>query len=413
MQIKQLVPNADNPRTISPQKLAQLKKAMLKFGDLSGIVYNKKLNLIVGGHQRQQILDADSQITVTKKFSKPTKTGTVAEGFVEFNGEKFTYREVYWTENLHKAATIAANKNAGEWDRDKLSTWFKELTDFDANDFDIDLTMFDSDELKEFDTITVGEHTRTGTTGVDEDEVPEKAPARSKLGDLYLLGEHRLLCGDATNEKHVARLMKGQKADMVFTDPPYGVNFQYNGHKDERGIKYDKFIVDLYKNLENLGCPIIVTPGNVNLKLWLSLADFKPLFWLKKNSMSPGSFSHLNVVEIILVSGVKGKKRNTDLLEYTLKTQKDVGKSHPCPKQISLIEDLLESYAGPLVVDLFGGSGSTLIACEKTHRKCFMMEIDPHYCDVIVTRWEKYTGLEAKLVRPDTRTVKQMVHTSA
>src|SRR4051812_43912555 len=116
MQIKNLVPNAENPRTITPAKRAMLKKALLKFGDLSGIVYNRKTKQLVGGHQRREIFDPESVVTITKKFSKPTKTGTVAEGFVEFNGEKFSYREVYWDAHLEKAANIAANKGAGEWD---------------------------------------------------------------------------------------------------------------------------------------------------------------------------------------------------------------------------------------------------------------------------------------------------------
>lgn len=193
MKIADLIPNENNPRLISKPKLAQLKKAMLKFGDLSGVVYNRKTKNLIGGHQRRQIFDSDTVITITKKFSKPTKTGTVAEGYVELNGEKFSYREVYWEESIQKAATIAANKNAGEWDMPKLNSWLKELSDFDL-DFDIGLTMFDTDELTKLpNPIEVSGHTRNPGNGKDKSETEK--PAKCKSGQIYALGESRLKIG--------------------------------------------------------------------------------------------------------------------------------------------------------------------------------------------------------------------------
>ena len=194
MKIKDLTPNAQNPRTITDQKRAMLKKALLKFGDLSGFVFNKKTKHLVGGHQRRDIFDQDAVITISKKFSKPTKTGTIAEGYVEFNGEKFSYREVYWDANLERAANIAANKGAGEWDMPRLNTWLKELSDFDL-DFDLDLTMFDTKELTELpNPIEVGAHTRTPGKGKEKPE-PNQKPAKCKPGQVYALGEARLKVG--------------------------------------------------------------------------------------------------------------------------------------------------------------------------------------------------------------------------
>lgn len=195
MKVKDLSPNAKNPRTVTDSKLRMLKKAMLKFGDLGGIIFNRKTRQLVGGHQRSKHLDPSSVITIVKKYSKPTKTGTVAEGFVEMKGERFSYREVYWDALTEKAANIAANKGAGEFDAQMLNDWLKELTSFDAN-FDIDLTMFDVKELSELPLpIEVAAHTRTPGAGKDEEE-KEVGPAKCKAGEVYALGEIRLKCGD-------------------------------------------------------------------------------------------------------------------------------------------------------------------------------------------------------------------------
>ena len=131
MKISELNPNPKNPRTISEPKLKQLAKAIKEFGSLDGFVFNKKTKTLVSGHQRQKIGGDDALITITKKYSKPTKTGTVAEGYTIINGEKFPYREVYWSDAKEKAANIAANKGAGAWDLPQLSEWIKELNSFD------------------------------------------------------------------------------------------------------------------------------------------------------------------------------------------------------------------------------------------------------------------------------------------
>lgn len=193
MKIKDLTPNADNPRTITDAKFNQLKKAIKEFGDLSGIVFNRKTGKLIGGHQRIKALGQGHDIVITKEFSKPTKTGTVAFGFVEIGTDQFPYREVYWTNVKEKAATIAANKNAGEWDMPKLNSWLKELSDFDL-DFDVGLTMFDDEELAEFpDKIEVSAHTRKVSDG--EAEEKERGPAKCKAGEVYALGDTRIKCG--------------------------------------------------------------------------------------------------------------------------------------------------------------------------------------------------------------------------
>lgn len=194
MQIKDIAPNPNNPRIITDDKLTMLKKALAEFGDLSGIVYNRKSKQLVGGHQRRKLIDDKTPIVITAKHSKPTKVGTVAEGYIEVKGERFAYREVYWPAAKEKAANIAANKGAGSWDMPQLAEWMKELNSFDV-DFDLNLTMFDAKDLEVLDGITVREHTRTPGTGKEDDEDKEIPSARCKANQVYRLGDSYLKCG--------------------------------------------------------------------------------------------------------------------------------------------------------------------------------------------------------------------------
>jgi DNA modification methylase len=439
MKISDLQKNPDNPRTITDAKRAMLKKAMLKFGDLSGIIFNKKSKRLVGGHQRQDGLDPNDRIVITKKFSKPTRVGTVAEGFIETKAGAFAYREVWWDDSTEKAANIAANKGAGEWDLEKLGSWMKDLNSFDS-DFDLDLTMFDSDELKEFDGITVKEHIRVSATGVDEDDVPEKAPAISKLGDAYILGAHRLLCGDSTDPKAVERLMKGEKACITFTSPPYnlGTNVAMRSYNADEGDEsaynektdhktQDEYLSFLEKwtNLalehsRHVFCNVQLLAGNKQAlpQYWFNLREklVDVIVWDKEQA-APALASRVlsSVWEFIFIFSSESnvsraiktgpKHRGLDnifRLNPRRGPREDSASTHGAVFPVAFAQHFVENFSDSIVLDPFGGSGSTMIACEKTQRKCFMMEIDPHYCDVIVERWEKYTGLKAKLIRAET-----------
>jgi DNA modification methylase len=395
-----------------------LKKALAKFGSLDGIIYNKKTKRLVCGHQRVGIFDPSTPVKITKQFDKPTKTGTVCVGTISVGTDLYPYREVWWDEKIEKAANIAANKGAGEWDKEQLGEWLQELSSFDAN-FDTDLTMFDTDELAEFEGITVKEYTRTGATGVDEDEVPEKAPPRTKLGDIYHLGAHRLLCGDSTDSVQVEKLMKGEKADMVFTDPPYGINLETDYIKRAGGgRKFDKikndetvfdasYLITLFKDIKEVFLWGAHNYCHTIDRYWLG----SWVVWEKKNETSDttnqGAFEWCwsKVRHRSQIARVRWLACDND------KVDKQTTRYHPTQKPVALAEYFFKEWGKDtqLVLDLFGGSGSTLIACEKTNRKCFMMEIDPHYCDVIVERWEKYTGQKAQLVaKPKSQTKKKL-----
>lgn len=414
MKISELTPNPKNPRKVTDQKLEMLKAALLEFGDLSGIVFNRTTNQLVGGHQRIKHIDPKGSVTIVRQFKKPTRTGTMAEGYVELQGERFNYREVKWPKHKEMAANIAANKGAGDWDLPQLGEWMKELGSFDV-DLDLNLTMFDKDELKEFGMITVAEHTRVGATGVDEDEVPIKAPARTHLGAVYELGDHRLMCGDSTSANQVNILLQGRKAEMLFTDPPYGVDYQ-GGHNEK---KRERLVNDDSTEIYTRVMPVIAGAVDGPCYTWFAGTKSRAvveaieaigvisamLIWHKTNA----TYGAMNAQYKQRHEPFFYWKPKTSTLrwcglstESTLWEMKRDGqnKFHPTQKPVELAERAILNHKAETVLDLFGGSGSTLIACEKTGRKCFMMELDPSYCDVIVERWEKYMGQKAKLLNP-------------
>lgn len=247
----------------------------------------------------------------------------------------------------------------------------------------------------------------------DEDEVPEHVEPQTKPGDLYRLGNHRLLCGDSTDIGMVERLMDGQRADMVFTDPPYGMNLDTNydgmyafGDHSDTGNRFKKVKGD---DIEYDPNPILAIDSKRKF-IWGAdyFYDKLPkggcfIAWDKRSETLdrvPGNTTEFcwaypptrRTSVRIIWSGYYGM------------TGDDAGKRmHPTQKPIKLVEWFLEAWGKETktVVDIYGGSGSTLIACEKTNRKCFMMELDPHYCSIIIERWCKYSGKEAYLVNDD------------
>ena len=150
MKFSDLLPNPKNPREISDQKLEMLKKSMIEFGSLDGIIYNNRTKKLVGAHQRRKIYP-HAELMITQKYDVPTITGTLAEGYAMFDGERFPYRIVDWDESKEKAANLAANKGAGDWDVSLLSTQFEELK---TDGYNLDLTMFDASERTTFETIS-------------------------------------------------------------------------------------------------------------------------------------------------------------------------------------------------------------------------------------------------------------------
>ena len=233
---------------------------------------------------------------------------------------------------------------------------------------------------------------------IEDDEIPEVKESKVKRGDIWQLGEHRLMCGDSIKESDVERLMNGEKADMGFCDPPYNLGYEYNSYNDNKtSEEYSLFSKQWFNNLKTITTKQIITLGTKNINVMVGLGEYAGVgCWVKKNWITSCKIANLQQWEPIFFYGdFSKKKRHSDLFEINRKIQKDVGNNHTCPKQMDLMIDLLDSYAGKSVVDLFLGSGTTLIACEKTNRTCYGMELDTKYCDVIIERWEQFTGQKA------------------
>jgi len=316
-----------------------------------------------------------------------------------------------WTPAQVKAFRLMVNRSVAwaEWDDDLLSL---ELLDLKGLDFDLSLTGFDAREL---DAFLAGEGATEGLT--DEDAVPElpETPT-SVLGDLWILGDHRLLVGDATLADTVAELMAGAPADLVFTDPPYNVS--YEGYTEDRlTIKGDRMSDAEFKQFLEAAFQSyssVVKPGAsmyvCHSSSWqrefqnaLEAAGFEvrcQIIWAK-NTFAWGFGRYKFQHEPLFYAHVAGEKDPWygDKSQSTLWAEKKpaANRMHPTAKPVELVERALlnSSKAGDAVADLFGGSGSTLIGCERRNRKARLMEIDPRYCDVIVRRWQAFTGKQA------------------
>lgn len=411
MKLSTLPGNPKNPRKISPEKLEALQKTVAEFGSLDGVVFNKQLNRLVGGHQRQK-LDPEAVVEITTQYEEPTATGTTAEGYVTIQGERFPYREVAWGEAKDKAANIAANKGAGSWEYPQLREWMLEL---DHLNYDLDLTLFDAEERENI-MVPVERIPPAG----DPDHIPG-APkeATTKRGDLWRLGDHLLLCGDSTMIDDVAKLMGQDKAALVVTDPPYNVDYANNEHpkfkvrpieKDNMsGEDFQTFCRGFAASIAAFldGCLYCFGPPGPDGRLMFTILDeyFHPsttIVW-NKDRFAPGRGKYHNKYEPCWFGWHGDGTRFTE--DRTLSNVWDVPRPtnselHPTMKPVELIETAIRHASNPkdIVLDLFGGSGTTLIACEKTTRCARVVELTPIYCDVIVRRWEEYTGQKAELV---------------
>lgn len=373
IEVSKLIPYAKNSRTHDDAQVAQIAASIKEFGWTNPILVDGDKG-VIAGHGR--LLAA-------------RKLGYDKVPVIELK---------HMTEAQKRAYVIADNKlalNAG-WDNNFLAL---ELQDLKDQDFDLTLLGFDD---KELDALLAPEIVE-GLT--DEDEVPEppKEP-KTKLGDIYILGNHRLMCGDSTSIDAVEKLLDGSRPDMVFTDPPY--NIDYQGVKDKREkIKNDKMDDGAFKDflIQSLySCETMYVCCSWQyshlFKEAMEAIGRKPKAMIVWDKVNPAQNldKYFKQHELIYYYGDFGGHKTLRGDVWTLKRQRNT--VHPTMKPVELIQMALEDQVGKQVVlDVFGGSGSTLIACEKTGRKARLMELDPKYCDVIVKRWEDFTGKKAVL----------------
>ena len=369
--INSIKPYENNPRKLKDAAIEKVAMSLKEYGFRQPIVVDKD-RIIVVGHTRYR---------ASKKLGFKEVPITVADNL---------------TPEQINAYRIADNRTAeeSEWDSELLAM---EIKDLEAKDFKLDLLGFNEDQLND---ILFEE--KQGLT--DEDEVPE-APEEpiSKLGDIWKLGNHRLMCGDSTFIDNIDLVTQKKKIDMVFTDPPY--NIDYQGVKDKRKIKNDKMDDDSFVDFLTsslLGCETMYVCcswqyAHLFREAMTKIAR-KPKAMIIWDKVNPAQHldKYFKQHEIIYYYGDFGGQKTLRGDVWNLKRKKNT--LHPTMKPVELITMALEDQKDKKTVyDGFLGSGSTIIACEKMDRICYGMELDPKYCDVIIKRWENFTGKKAEL----------------
>ena len=385
---EQLMPAKYNPRKdLKPgdAEYEKLKKSLEEFGYVEPVIWNKTTGNVVGGHQRLKVLLSMGMTDIDCVV-------------VELSDEK------------EKALNVALNKISGDWDKNKLALL---IADLQGADFDVSLTGFDPAEIDDLFKDTLKD-------GIKDDEFDVEAelakPTKTKPGDIWLLGRHKLICGDTTNPDTLKTLMGEEKANLVVTDPPYNVNYEGSAGKIKNdnldNENFYKFLFDAFVNTESVmadDSSIYVfhadTEG-LNFRKAFSDAGFYlsgTCIWKKQSLVlgrSPYQWQHEPVL-----FGWKKKGRHqwyTGRKESTIwefdKPKKNG--DHPTMKPIPLLAYPImnSSLTNSIVLDPFGGSGSTLIACEQTDRICRTVELDEKFCDVIVSRYIELVGSSEKVL---------------
>jgi DNA modification methylase len=360
-QIADLIPAPYNPRQSTAKQEKHLKESLEKFGLVEPIIFNKQTGYIVGGHFRVREL-------------KKLGIKEIECVIVDLN------------EDDEKELNIRLNANTGSWDWDTLANdW--EVVDLEA--WGLEIPQFDNED----EELEASE---------DDYEIPEGGIETDiVIGDLFEIGEHRLLCGDSTDSDVVARLMNGEKADMVFTDPPYGYKYESNYQDKHKELLNDDKILNFLPNaflFTKDNTAFYVFCGWQTVKQWISEIEniglnLKNIIVWKKNNWSMGDLkgAYAGQYEIILFAH-KGRielkeGRGQDVWEFDRVPPKE----HPTMKPVELIIKALKDVSNikNLVLDAFLGSGSTMVAAHQLKRRCFGMELEPKYCQVIIDRMKK------------------------
>lgn len=373
-----LIPYARNSRTHSPEQVADLARSIEQFGFTNPVLIDEH-NTLIAGHGRVMAAQRIGMAVVP------------------------AIRLLHLSNAQRRAYVIADNQLALQagWD---MATLAREVEDLMAESFDVSLLGFGDDEL----AALLAEHSAEDEAGVggatDEDAVPEP-PAQpvTELGSVWLLGRHRVMCGDSTSLDQVHALMNGAPVDLVFTDPPYNVAF--NGRSGKHDViandnlsvgEFDRFIGKVLNTIKALKAPAYYIW--CNWKFYGTLQrelEYKSCIVWAKNVFGLGT-NYMHQHEFCLFNGsIDADIKNESDLWHVKRDTKYV---HPTQKPVELSERALGNHKGAKnILDLFGGSGSTLIGCEKLSRKAFLMELDPKYCDVIIKRWQDFTGNAATL----------------
>jgi len=377
MKISDIKSNPNNPRIIKDENFKKLVQSIKDFPemlDARPLVLNKD-NVILGGNMR---------------FRAAKEAGL----------KELPVKIVDWSEDKQKEFIIKDNVSGGDWDWDTLANeWSAE--DLDKWGLETPDGWGEPDEI-------------------EEDEAPEVSdePPVSKLGEIYQLGRHRVMCGDSLDAGNVSTLLEGGKADMVFTDPPYGVSYTGGLQNTSKGLKgnarqmIDNDDIDLYEEAVNIcsmfsnGAVFMFYADTVPFGLYRGIEKVKGdivalIIWKKKGGYGALGASYKANYELCLLWKPKGT--NLNFIGSTTENRiweidkEGLNKLHPTQKPVSVPARAISNHGGKSVLDLFLGSGSTLIACEQTDRTCYGMELDPKYVDVIRKRYAKFTAPDNQL----------------
>ena len=362
--VTELIPYVNNSRTHSDEQVAQIAASIKEFGWTNPILVDGD-NGIIAGHGRL--------MAARKLGYKEVPTIELAE----------------LTETQKKAYIIADNRlalNAG-WDNEMLKLEFDQLAELG---FDLELTGFSLEEIEALNPVELEE----GLT--DEDEVPSlPIDPTTKVGDIYKLGQHRLMCGDSTSLNDVDKLMQGVYPDLIHTDPPYGMNAVSKSSVLKKNYKVD-ILGDDNQDVAKDAFNLIFGLYPESKHIWWGANYYSSalpdsecwLVWDKNNGQSDQTDCELAWANFRSV-----------VRQFTQASEK-TNRVHPTQKPVSLMEWIIKRFklSAKTIADFFGGSGSTLIAAEKNGIQAFIMEFDPKFCDVIVKRWEEFTGKKAVLL---------------
>ena len=392
--IGELRPDPGNPRRISDQELETLTRSIREFGLIDPIIARKEDKTVIGGHQR---------LLAARKLGYKTVPVVFADLTVE---------------QAH-LLNIALNKISGSFDQELLARLLKELQE--VPNIDLSLSGFEDDELKQLLKNLDAREKRERLENFDLDvaiKAAQSAPV-AKLGDVWLLGEHRLACNDSTDREAVQRLMGQSKAAMTFTDPPYNVNYgdhRHNGASqrvianDNLGEVFEPFLEKACKNmLEFTDGAVYICMSSSELhtlqKAFIAVGGHWSTFIIwAKNTFTIGRSDYQRQYEPILYGWREGVNhywcRDRDQGDVWQVDKPSSSPLHPTMKPLALIERAIQnsSQSGDKVLDTFLGSCSTLIACERTGRICYGMELEPLYVDIARMRWEAFSGEKAKRV---------------
>ena len=372
VKISKVKGNPSNPRIIKNDKFKKLVKSIQEFPEmlkLRPIVVDEDM-IVLGGNMR---------LKASKEAGLKEVWIDIAEGLTEEQKKEFIVKD---------------NVGFGEWEWDML-----------ANEWDsVQLAEWGLDVWEnEDDKVTEGL--------IEDDEIPEVKESIVKRGDIWQLGGHRVMCGDSTSSDDVEKLMNGEKADMVFTDPPYGIEYQSNWKNKDREkfdtLKNDNSILDFRPVLDMFCseiCPIYIWTSHQVFHIWREMySDIykSTIIWYKKfGGMGDLKAEYGHNYEMCLYL----TKNRIEFISERPKAVWEIASDnpskykHPTQKPIELALKAFSHHKAKNILDLFLGSGSTLIAAEKLKRKCYGMELDEKYCDVIINRWEQFTGLKATII---------------